>query len=127
MIPDGEKLLSNYLRDLIGVRVVGKTPATVEEPWIRVTQLDAPQSDVADHLIGFYCQLDIYAGADGGQPEAKDIAADVREALRDIGSAEHTDAVVSGARVNGVARIPDTDLEPARERVVMTTTIWAHP
>jgi hypothetical protein len=137
VIPDIEKLLGAYLRNYdaladLGVRVIG-TPGPGFDfdtaPWIRLTVLDAPSDSPADHHIGFYCQLDCYASKAGisgsQQKEASLVARTVREALRDIAGA-HADGVVAGARINGFARIPDTDLEPARERIVLTTTTFAH-
>lgn len=142
MIPDAEKVVSRYLREHTAIialqaRVVGKTPKDTVLPWVRVTELDAPQDSdsQADHLVGFYLQLDCYAGADrdaggeratSGQPEAKLLARTVRAALQDITAAAHADCVITGVHVNGASRIPDPDLEPARERVILTTTIHAH-
>lgn len=132
MIPDGEKLLSRYLREYAplaaeDVRVVGKPPSDTEKsPWIRVTVLDAP-SALPDHLVPFYFQLDVYATEEGGQPEAVQTALIVREALAELNrGASLPDGVVSGAEINGYARIPDTEFEPARERMMLTTTVYAH-
>lgn len=130
MIVDAEKLVSKHLRELpalvdLGVRVVGKTPGDTTEPWIRVTQLDATQQDRADRLVPFYLQFDCYAGKTGGQPEATLIGRTVREALTEIPNS-HSDGTVSGAQINGAARIPDTALEGARERVIVTATVYAH-
>lgn len=133
MIPDGEKLISRYLReyealDAKDVRVVGKPPSDTEKsPWIRVTVLDAPSSLQPDHLVPFYFQLDVYATEEGGQPEAVQTALVVREALGELNrGASLPDGVVVGVALNGFARIPDTEFEPARERMMLTTTVYAH-
>lgn len=126
VIPDIEKVVSNHIRNLVDVRVVGKTPKDTEDAWVRVTQLDARQLNTADHLIEFLLQLDVYAGKDGGQPEASLLTRNVRAALGDIHEASHQDAVVNGASIVGSARIPDQDFEPARERFALNVTVWAH-
>jgi hypothetical protein len=132
LIVDGEKLVSNYLRHRTDVtalqtRIVGKTPNDTDRSWVRVTQLDAAQGqqDIADHLVEFYFQLDCFAGREGGQPEASLLARTIRAALTEI-PAEHSEGIATGARINGSARIPDTDFEPARERFTITATVWAH-
>jgi hypothetical protein len=133
VIPYAEKILSDHLRtdaDLVamGARVVGKTPSTTAEPWVRVTQLDAqdiPSSD-SEHLIDFLVQFDCYAGSDGGQPEANLLARTVRESLREARDATHSGAVVTRARIVGHLRLPDQDFEPARERFVLTAAVHIH-
>lgn len=137
MIPYAEKIVSDYLREhpaieALQARVVGKTPGTTALPWVRVTQLDAAASGGhrSDHLIEFYFQLDCYAGADKsgnseGQPGANTLARTVREALIAMPDADH-EAVVNGVDIRSMARIPDTDLEPARERFVLTFLTWIH-
>jgi hypothetical protein len=132
MIPDAEKILTAHLAaelaDL-GARVVGRTPGSTEEPWVRLTQLDAKTVDGSrsDHLIEFYLQADCYAGLDGGQSEASTVARRARDAFVAAPAATHTGATVTGAEINsGPARMPDTDFEPARERYTLTATIWAY-
>lgn len=133
MIPDAEKLVSNYLRNhfdvaALAARVVGKTPATTTTAWVRVTQLaaNADLDSRADHLVNFMVQLDCYAGSTGGQPEANLLARTVREALHEMPDETFVDAVVSSARFVGMLRLPDQDFEPARERVVLTAQVYAH-
>ncbi len=132
MIVDIEKLVGGYLRShpsvaMLGARVVGKTPDNVQSAWVRVTQLDdrAVGGSRSDHLIEYMLQLDIYAGANGGQPEASLLSRTVREALRTL-PGERTGGVVTGVEFVGAIRIPDTDFEPARERFVRTLLVWAH-
>ncbi len=133
MIVDGEKLIGTYLRThasitALDARVVGKTPSSTETPWIRLTQLDArSERSEHEHFLAYYLQLDIYAGEDGGQPEAVTLARTAREALHQMQYATHAGAVVSAVTFSGMARIPDTDFEPARERVVLDTTVRIHP
>lgn len=129
-----EKLVAEYLRDdnavaaLVGRRIVGKTPDSLSEPWVRLTMLDDPQDpdSAHDHLREFYLQLDCYAGATGGQPEAYSLKEAVRVAIVAIDQADHEGATVTEGRVRGAARIPDDDIEPARERFIVTATVKAH-
>lgn len=130
-----EKIVTAYLRDdnavaaLVERRIVAKTPDSLAEPWVRLTLLADPQDfrSQHDHLREFYLQLDCYAGATGGQPEALSLYEAVRAAILAIHTGDHTGATISAGRINGGARIPDTDLEPARERFVVTATVYAHP
>lgn len=132
---DGDKLLGKFLRDhaqitaLIGRRVVVDTPKDTSDPWIRYTLLDAPNATRAqfEHLIAFLMQLDCYAGATGGQPEAKSIAITARELITGELIGSHPDGVVTGSRILGHIRLPDQDFEPPRERVILTVEFWAHP
>jgi hypothetical protein len=133
--PDIEKVTSDHLRAhpdvsaIVGRRVVGKTPESTDQPWVRVLKVDGP-GDILDHLVRFMVQFDCYAGSkqgtDGGQPEAIRLGLAIRAALRDM-IGVRGDAVVTGVSVVGDSRVPDPDLDtPARERVVLTTYVWAH-
>lgn len=132
MIPYGQKLISDYLRGhaaiaALGSRVVSKVPESTGTAWIQVTQIAADdEAEPIDHLIGFHMQLDCYAGADGGLPEADLLARTVRAALHDM-AGTHAEGVVSGVRILGHSRVPDTDFKPARERLVLDVQMFAHP
>lgn len=126
MIENFEKLVSDYLRDEAEARVVSKTPDSTSASWVRLTLINAPQEDLADHHTGYDVQLDCYAGADGGQPEAMSVAAAVRGALVTIADHDFTGAVASGSMITSFSRVPDTAIEQARERVIITATIYAH-
>lgn len=130
LIPNGEKVIADYLRTLPAVavlctRVVTKAPDSRDTAWIRYTQLDAQKErqSTPEHLIGFLIQLDCYAGKNGGQPEASLLARTVRAALIDMPLAELADAVVARTAIVSMPRIPDTAMEPARERFVITANV----
>jgi hypothetical protein len=130
VIPYAEKIIADHLRDAVDTRVVGRTPSSTDDAWIRLTQLDARAvgGSRADHLIEFLIQLDCYAGKTGGQPEANLLARTTREALVEMPELPHEDAVVAGVDIRGHARIPDLELDdPARERFILTAVVWMHP
>lgn len=139
MIPDGEKLIGNYLREdarveAAGARVVGKPPDDKTQPWIMLTQMNA-QADpnTPDYLVTYHLQLDCYAGETGGQPEAKSLSRAAREALAELDGANQTlsdaiggTAVVSRVGFTGMIRLPDDGFEPARERVILDSRVTLH-
>lgn len=133
LIPDAEKVVSDYLREvdeveaIVGRRVVGKTPSSVAEPWVRLTRINAADdaNSSADHLVAFYLQADCYAGASGGQPEANLLGRTVRAALKAMQGTSVGGTVVSRVRVSD-GRIADPQLEPARERTIVTATVYMH-
>ena len=133
LIPDAEKITGKYLREHpaiidLDARVVGKPPDSRETPWVQITQLDAPKEtgSTPEHLISFMLQFDCYAGADGGQPEAALLGRTVRALLTVMPEAAHEGAVVTQARLLSHARIPDRDIEPARQRVILTADVRMH-
>lgn len=129
-IPDCESIVSAYLQEQTGKRIVGTTPSDHALPWVRVTLLGAPNeaNSPVEHLIAFMLQLDCYAGSEPAeaQAEANDLARSVRAALADM-KGSHGGAVVSGVRFSGMIRLPDTAMEPARERYILTAHVWMHP
>lgn len=134
LILDGEKLVSQLLRvhanvAALNTRIVGKTPTQTASSWVRLTQLDARNApgSRAEHLIDYLFQADCYAGADGGQPEASLLGRTIRAALHEMAGFSNAEAVVTSVRFNGMVRIPDTEFEPARERVILTATVHMHP
>lgn len=136
LIPDIEAVVGPYLRadtDVTALvdasRILGQAPGTTDDAWVRITQLDARnQTEPVDHLILFMVQLDCYAsktGLDGSQQkEATLIARTVRASLK-AAAGTHDDTVITGVSVSQ-SRQPDTDFEPARQRVILTAQVWAH-
>lgn len=138
MIQRAEAILTAYLNadsaiTALDARVAGATPGSQSRPWVRVTQLDATDDRVSnvEHLIDYLLQFDCYAGKDAtdahvGQTEALNLAIAVRVALKAAQGTTLDDVVISSVRFTGMPRIPDTDLEPARERYVLTASIHLH-
>lgn len=134
--PSGQKIVSDYLRAhetiaALSARVVSKTPdeENRDEPWVRVTQLDAPdRTEPVRRLTEFYFQLDCYAGDEGGMPEADRLARAVCDALNELNGANYTDqgAVITGSRANPGRGGRDEDLTPPREFFLATALVWMH-
>lgn len=136
-IPDAELIVGTYLRahaDVVALntRIVGETPSSVSGSWVQVLELDAPSDprSTADHLVASYFQISVYAskaGTDGSQQkELAQMRGAIRAALIAMPSASHTGAVVTRVRINGDSRIPDPTLEPARQRRIITATVYHH-
>jgi hypothetical protein len=130
-IPNAPRLIADYLRANGFARVRSKAPADTDRSsaWIQLRVLDGTdQTEDADHLIGFLVQLDCYAGASGGQPEAWNNARTVRRLLKLMPEAEVDGAVVTAARLVNMAEVIDTDpsFEPARDRVILTARVYMH-
>lgn len=138
-ILDAELITGRFLREhddiaALGARVVGQTPRETVDPWVRLTLLDARNAAQVstEHLVSYTVQLDVYAsaaGLDGSQQkEASLLARTIRAALVDDMPGTHDGAVVAKTRITRMLRAPDTDIdEPARERVILTCEITAHP
>lgn len=125
-----EKLVANYLRTTDGLRVVAKTPNDTDEAWVRVRLLVSRQPDNLPfyRFREAYVQVDCYASVDNGQPEASQMAEAVSLALSEMDQAEHEEGEVTACRIeNGGMHEPDTNFNPARERFIVTASIWAHP
>lgn len=124
---DIERLVSDYLRDQ-EIRVVGKPPKDRDSAWVMVTMLASPKdpTSTVDWLIAYLVQLDCYAGASGGQPEANDLASEVWDAIEELPQSDHDIGVVTATRSSAI-RQPDVEFEPARDRVIIRSTIHAHP
>jgi hypothetical protein len=139
LTPDAEAVVGAYLREhpdlvALGARVAGRTPSKMTQPWVRLTQLNAPKTagSTPERLIHYLLQLDAYAGdvamsAHSGQAEASLLARTVRAALVAMPAETFDDVVVTDAVVHSMPRIPDPDAgEPARERFILTATVRMH-
>lgn len=137
VIPDAEKLTRDFLVqhdavEALGTRIVGDTPSSVSASWVRLTQINAPSdpTSTVDHLVPFFFQLDCYSSKEGigGSPqkEASLIGRTIRAALQEMPDSSHTGAVVSRVRITRDSRQPDTDLEPARERRILSALVYMH-
>jgi hypothetical protein len=132
VIPDGKKIIADYLRAhsavvAQGARVVGKLPDDRETPWVRVTQIDASKegNSVPEHLINYLLQLDCFVGEGAGQPQARTLARMVRDALDQMPGV-HSGATVAAAHFVGMAELLDTTIEPARDYVALTAEVYMH-
>jgi hypothetical protein len=124
-VVDAEKLVSFYLRDE-GFRVVGSPPADRSSAWVRLQQIADTDLSRPQYLVQAQLQLDCYAGAAGGQPEAIGLALSVREALERL-EGEGPHGVVTATQFRGQNRLPDPTFEPPRERVILQVLVTSHP
>lgn len=135
LIPDAEALVHTWLSshpaiEALDTQIVPETPGKAGRvtSWVRVHQLDAAGERLStpEHLVNFMLQFDSYAGAGNLQEEASALNRTVRAALKELEGQTVDDAVVSAVRFTSNPRLPDTDLEPARERYSLTAEIFAH-
>jgi hypothetical protein len=134
---DMSAIVCDYLREqaavqaLVGDRVATRSPDDFEKPWVRVTMLDpqnATGNSQVEWLVSYYLQIDCYAGAPNlFHEEAFDLARAVRVALTALLDVDLEDAVVTAIGFASMPSQPDTDLKPARERVILDAELWAHP
>lgn len=138
VIADAEALIGAWLREhddiaALDARVAGQTPNSLTRPWIRVTQLAAPdESAGTEHLIDYMVQLDCYAGSDAtnghtGQAEATLLARTARAVLKATEGSTVDGVVVTRVKFSTHMRAPDTAMEPARERVILVAELMMHP
>lgn len=110
-------------------RVATRTPPALEQPWVRLTLLDDPphRSSRALHLFHAHVQLDCYGGnGDQAQLEARALSHAVRVAVHALPATALDGIVVSAVTGLGRRRLPDDELQPARERYIVTATVTYH-
>jgi hypothetical protein len=132
---NAEAIIGAYLRSLPKVEsleatVGGKTPDSTAKPWVRITLVD-PENRTGtrqvEHLVGYYLQLDCYAGAEGGRTEAWALAQAVRQALVEAPNSELDGAVVSDVEPLTMPRSPDPEIQPTRERYILDVIVTMRP
>ena len=134
MLPDTEVLVVAHLRATDAVmaltqRVGTKTPVSLDGQFAKVTLLDEGQNrrSSALHVVHPLMQIDCYGSSnrDSAHAEASLLARTIREAIVAMPNASHSGAVVTAARATQ-RRLPDTELEPARERYIVTCELTLH-
>jgi hypothetical protein len=139
LIPETDVLVGKWLREheaiiALDANVAGKLPDAITKPWIRVTLLDNLNAGASriDHLLDGMLQLDCYAGivstrAGEGQGEASTLARTAWAVLAAMQGTVADGVVVTDVqRVSGPTHDTDTDLEPARERYLLTVSVMVH-
>lgn len=135
MLPDIEIVVVAHLRATTAVmvltqRIGTRTPPDVAGQFVKVTLIDDEQAPnvPALHLVSALVQIDCYGSSnrDSAHAEASLLARTIREAIVAMPAATHTGCVVTAARANS-RRLPDTSLDPARERYVITCDLTLHP
>lgn len=135
MTPDIEKITGVYLRAdssiaaLVGDRVGGKHPRSIADPWIKLVQIgDATVGNLPVHLVATNIQFDCYGGDDENlaHEQASELARTLRASLENMPAATHTGAIISDVKFGPLSRVPDNGLDPARERFILSATIYVH-
>lgn len=112
----------------ITATVAGNHPADLESaPWVRVWLIDDlpdPRSP-ALHFGTGYLQADCYASAEGGQSEAADLSEAVRARLHAMPGTRPAGVVTAVTSLRR-RRLPDSAMNPARERYIVTATVHGH-
>lgn len=128
MIPDAEAVVNTYLAEALGIDIGTSTPTDLSEPWVRTTLIvgsKEPKSTPA-HLIPFHLQFDCFAGEGRNRrAEASDLARELWAAL-EVVPATRGETTINGASLIGIKPMPDTSIEPARERFIVEATVWMH-
>lgn len=137
LIPDLEDVVGDHLRnhpDIVALdaKVVGTSLGASTAPWVRVSILDAPRIGPIDHLVDTYMQFDCFSGTNvakslGAQAQVNLLARTVRAVLNDLPNTDFDDVVVTGVNVNRGPRMADDTVEPAREHIPVTVSIYSHP
>lgn len=134
MLPDIEVVVVQHLRNTQSVidlttRIGTRTPENLAGQFVKVTLIDDVQAAnvPALHLVKPLVQVDCYGSSnrDSAHAEASLLARTIREALVAMPDATHTGCVVTAARTSS-RRLPDTDLDPARERYIVTCDLTLH-
>jgi hypothetical protein len=138
ILPDLEAIIGDHLRGhdaivALDARVAGKIPRSFTRPWVRITQLDATNTArsanaLDETLVDYLLQLDVWAGSDSSfaQAQASELARTARAVLVAMAGGTFAGVVVTDVRIVSMARVPDLDLEPPRERVVLVAQVVAH-
>lgn len=135
MLPDVEIIVGSHLRNTGAVtalttRIGTRTPPSIAGQFVKITALDEQQTPTSKalHLIRAIVQIDCYGSSnqDSAHAEASLLARTIREAIVAMPAATHTGAVVTSAKASQ-RRLPDTTLDPARERYIVTATLHLHP
>ena len=135
LTPNAEKVIADYLREhpdvsAITDRIVSKTPKSMDDPWVRYSQIAKRTPHRSDHFLEVFVQLDCYAGRDDvsahdGQPGASLLARTVRAAMMALPEADLDGVVVTGVDPRGDSRQPDTQIDN-RERFILQFVVWLH-
>lgn len=134
-IVNAEAILGTYLRNQPAIKglqasVLGKTPDSTSKPWIRVTLIDVDNYSSTrrvEYLMGYYLQLDCYAGATGGQAEAWALATAARSALVAAPAADIAGALVTDVEPRTMPRSPDPEVQPTRDRYIIDVMVTMRP
>jgi hypothetical protein len=135
MIPDAEGIVVGYLNGdatvtALGARAGTAAPREFTDARVLVRLLDAADRSFGmEHLINHLFDFHCYASSvrDGASIESSLLARTVRAALVALRDTTRDDVTITDVRIVGSTRRPDTDFDPARERVILSAEIDLHP
>jgi len=130
LTPNVEALVSAFLRDqpelvdLLDDRCYTVIPKNAEYPLARVTVLlDQPAGGEPLWLVAATVQIEAFGGT---KAQAHEIANTARAAISQRLTGVHAEGVVTGVSSGALLDLPDDEFEPAKQRWLFTSTIYAH-
>lgn len=131
LLPDIERLLSQFLRDqdeidtLVDDRVYTALPKDPTWPLLLVRRVaGAPRLSRPLHVDAPIVQLDAYADT---KAAAHELMATARAVIAERVEGTHALGVVSGVTFGSMSWLPDPSYTPARPRFVGDMTLTVHP
>lgn len=129
MIPDAEAVINSYLAEVLDVEAIGtSTPTDLSRPWVRTVLINGPKEGKSTpvHLIPFHMQFDCFAGEGRNKrAEASDLARELWSALEGL-EGTREGGTITGVGFLGIKPMPDTSIDPQRERFVVEATVHMH-
>ena len=133
LLPDVERMVSNYLRsktevtDLVGTNVYTVVPKdpTGKFPLVRITRVSgAPLFSRPLRVDQARIQIDCWGGS---KQLAWQTAATIAALLSEDFLGTHTEGVVNDVQIGGLLDQPDTTYDPPQPRWLFDAVITARP
>jgi len=131
LLPDGEALVSGYLRarsevtDLCGQRVYTELPKDKTFPLVRLVRVGgSPPLDRPLRFDVARIQVDVWGGP---KKTARDLAETIRQVLSELPDEDVVGTVVSAVTYGPFAYLPDDDFAPAKPRYTFDVELSVHP
>jgi hypothetical protein len=129
MIPDAEAIVNAFLAEKLDAKIGTANPNGLSKRWVRTTLINGSKESKSTpvYLIPFHMQFDCFAGTGRNKrAEASDLARELWDALESL-DGPHEGGTVTGVTFLGVRPLPDTSIDPVRERFVVEANVYIHP